>query len=117
MLVAGIARVATHDSTGVPATPTATAPALLPPSSSTTTSTTAAPGSIQAFVPEAERFVELHRGLTFKRPVTVTVLDDAAFRQRIASDQQPDKTATAKTQTVLRALGLIPPELDLGQAQ
>src|SRR5438874_1036036 len=113
MLVAGVARVATHDRAPVSMTTTTTRPLA---SSTTTTTTAAPPGSIQAFVPIAQRFVEQRRGLTFKRPVTVTVLDDAAFRQRIASDEKPDRTETAKTQSVLRGLGLIPPGLDLAAA-
>ena len=68
-------------------------------------------------MPVAEKFVEQHRGLTFKSPVKVTVLDDAAFRKQLLADNQDDPTEEQKSQKELRALGLIPPGLDLSKAE
>ena len=93
-----------------------------------TTTTTGAPSSsttavqasaIEAFVPEAEKFVEEHRGLTFVNPVKVTALSDDAFRQRIVADQKAgaDKAQIDKATKVLQALGLIPRGTDVAKAE
>src|SRR5262245_43646709 len=46
--------------------------------------------SIDAFVPEAVRFVEAHRGLKFKQSVKVRHLADKAFVDRIVQLQRDD---------------------------
>jgi hypothetical protein len=75
------------------------------------------PGSIEAFVPEAERFVQSHRGLKFKAPVTVHHLSDQAFSQRIVQLQRRDRASTDRQAKVLRALGLIGPAVDAEKAE
>jgi hypothetical protein len=75
------------------------------------------PDSIEAFVPEAVRFVESHRGLKFKAPVTVRHLSDQAFAARIVQLQRGDRASTAREAKVLRALGLIGPDVDAEKAE
>jgi hypothetical protein len=74
--------------------------------------TPADPPSLHAFVPEAEHFVEAHRGLLFKTPVHVVLLDDAAFRARSGGGGGLDPTVTAE----LHALQLVPRSVDLAAA-
>ena len=73
---------------------------------------------VEAFVPVAEKFVEEHRGLQFTKPVTVTALGDADFRQRLAANHSAstDKAELAKTRDLLEALGLVPKGIDLEKA-
>src|SRR3954470_21929039 len=115
VLVTGLVGVVTHNDPGPrsSASPT-TAPA--PPSAAPGTTAAPAAGSVEAFVPVAERFVEQHRGLKFKAPVTVTILDDAAFRKRLLDGEDTDKQEIERTAKVMRALGLIAPNTDLGKA-
>jgi hypothetical protein len=79
-----------------------------------------APGmSIQQFVPLAKRFVEQHRGLTFKTDVPVTLLDDAAFRARLldkGNTTKSDQAALLTTSKELKALHLMDAGVDLGAA-
>src|SRR5438874_4895464 len=80
------------------ATPPATTGApttTAPPNGAATTAPK--PGSVEAFLQVAEAFVEQHRGLKFKNPVQVTTLDDAAFRQRLLSDESTDKSEIEKS--------------------
>ena len=105
----------------VRAEPRRAAPAAPP-----TTTTPAAPGShsppvsadgpIEALVRELQAFVERQRGLAFKTPVKVTLLDDTAFRNRLLRDAAEDREDIEKTQLVLRAMGLLDPQVDLVKA-
>jgi len=79
-------------------------------------STSAAPGSIDAFVPEAMRFVESHRGHKFKHTVKVQHLSDQAFSNRVIELQRRDRASFDRQAKVLRALGLIPPGVDPDKA-
>jgi hypothetical protein len=81
-----------------------------------TKSTSAGPGSIDAFVPEAMRFVESHRGLKFKHTVKVQHLSDQAFSNRVIELQRRDRASFDRQAKVLRALGLIPPGVDPDKA-
>lgn len=67
------------------------------------------PPSLAAFVPEAESFVEAHRGLRFKTPVKVLLLDDAAFRRRSGAGSGLDPALIAG----IDALQLVPRSVDL----
>jgi hypothetical protein len=73
--------------------------------------TPADPPSLDAFVPEAERFVEAHRGLRFRTPVRVLLLDDAGFRRRSGGGGL-DPTLIAE----LDALQLVSRSVDLAAA-
>ncbi len=75
------------------------------------------PGSIEAFVPEAERFVEANRGLSFMLPVKVNHLSDAAFAQRIAELQAKDHADLDREAKLLRALDLVQPTVDVEKAE
>lgn len=77
----------------------------------------AASGSIDAFVPQAVRFVQAHRGLKFKRPVKVRHLSDQAFQARIIELQRQDPADTIRQGKVLRALGLLAPSVDPEKAE
>jgi hypothetical protein len=75
--------------------------------------------TIEQFVPIAEQFVEQHRGLKFKSPVQVTLLDDAAFRERLLGKQNSspgNDQAIATTSKDLVALHLIDRSVDLGSS-
>jgi hypothetical protein len=75
--------------------------------------------SIEQFVPLAKRFVEQHRGLKFKTDVPVTLLDDAAFRERLLGKSSSSKTpsqAITTSSKELKALHLIDKSVDLGAA-
>lgn len=74
-------------------------------------------GSLDEFVPIAERFVEEHRGLKFKADVKVLALPDAEFRQRLAGKQSSDAAALRTEAKVLSALGLLAGRPDLARAE
>jgi hypothetical protein len=96
----------TSDSAGVAAgstTSTSTTTTSAPPA------TTAPPAGIQQLVAQLEAFVAQNRGLPFTKAVPVTLLDPAAFQQRLAavnSDGQ-NQADTTKAEKVLQALGLL----------
>jgi hypothetical protein len=78
----------------------------------------ASPTGIEAFIPEAERFVEAHRGLTFKKPVQVSLLRDGDFRRRLQGQQgDEDKAAVERETRVLRGLGLLEGSPDVAKAE
>lgn len=127
LLVAGVAGLAVHEDpaperaiepTTVEVLPTtSTAPGTPPDTATTTTSVPPATAELVDLVAELQAFVERERGLKFKDPVKVTLLDDEAFRQRIADETKVDKEEIAKITRVLRALDLIEPGVDLEKAQ
>lgn len=123
ILVAGLVGVAVHKAPSknpttlqvLPSSTTSTVPGQ-------TTSTTKAdeplvPPELAGLISELEAFVEKTRGLKFLHPVKVTLLDDKAFRKRIAEASKPDKAEADKLARVLRALDLIKPGVDLVKAQ
>ena len=73
--------------------------------------------AIDALVAKLERFVEDHRGLKFKQPVKVTLIDTAAFSKRISDQSKPDPVASAKQSRILHALHLLPANVDAGAAE
>jgi hypothetical protein len=77
----------------------------------------ASSGSIDAFVPQAVRFVESHRGLEFKRQVKVRHLGDRAFADRVIALQRQDRADLDRQGKVLRALGLLKPDVDPEKAE
>jgi hypothetical protein len=89
----------------VPTTPRVTAPpaAAVP-----------AANSLERVIPILSAFVEKERGLKFKSPVTVTVLEDGPFKASLAERRMAPAEAEARqSQGVMRALGLIDPGVDL----
>jgi len=77
----------------------------------------AAAGTLEAFIPVAEAFVEQHRGLRFKAPVKVTFLADAEFTQELEKANGSDPTGYATEAKVLHALGLLDGLPDLAKAE
>ena len=72
----------------------------------------AKPGTIEAFVPDAMRFVETHRGLKYKQQVKVQHLSDQAFADRIIALQRADHADLDRQARILRAVGLLPAGVD-----
>lgn len=70
-------------------------------------------GSVQNFVPIAEKFVEEHRGLKFLKPVPVTLLNDTDFTKKLNEKNKIDTAALGKQAKELAALALIDGHMDL----
>jgi len=111
LLVTASTAAITHedksDSRGVAAgTTTSTSPTT---TTSAPPATTAPPAGIQQLVAQLEAFVAQNRGLPFTKAVPVTLLDPAAFQQRLAAVQSEGASSadTTKAEKVLRALGLL----------
>ncbi len=62
---------------------------------------------------DISRFVENERGLEFKGPVEVELVDDATFEARLLEDFEEDSEELARTAGQLRALGLLEHGVDL----
>ena len=90
-----------------PATSATTAPRAAPP-------VTAAAATIESQMPQLQAFVEKERGLTFKSPVALVVLDEGPFKSRLASYRlNPAQDEARRDQVAYRALGMIAPDVDL----
>ncbi|MFN2568312.1 MAG: hypothetical protein ABR564_01755 [Candidatus Dormibacteria bacterium] len=89
----------------------------VPASSGPAVDTSGMRAAVEAFLPEAQRFVEQHRGLAFTRRVDVTALDDAAFRKRLEELPGDSPADLEKATKELRALGLIQGKVDLGELE
>lgn len=102
-------------------TPRRVTTSVRPPASTTSTTgpppSPAAQAQLDSLVHQLEGFVERTRGLTFTRPVKVTLLDDAAFRKRLDSGEKADQAEVDKSAKVLRALGLIGKDVDLAASE
>ncbi|HZQ26329.1 MAG TPA: DUF6782 family putative metallopeptidase [Acidimicrobiales bacterium] len=110
LLVAGVAGVAVHQG------PRRAAPVVVA-GATTTSSTTALPPALAALITDLEHYVERTRGLTFQRPVPVTLLSEKEFKKRIDAQSQIDKATADKNTRVLRALDLVPAGTDLAKSQ
>jgi hypothetical protein len=124
LLLVGAAGVAVHEDTpgSSPPTTLSVSPASSDtvPGQPTTTAAKQQPlvsPELASLIARLEAFVEKNRGLKFKQPVKVTLLDEKAFRRRIADESKPDKAETDKFYRVLRALDLIDADVDLAKAQ
>ena len=111
LALGGIAVVVRRDdedrprSTAQPVPTTTTAPPGEPPTQS----------ELDAVVADLAGFVTEVRGLAFKRPVPVKLLDDAAFAARVESEAIEDIEELDETEGVLRALGLLDDGVDLAE--
>ena len=130
--VALVAGACGEDRDGSAARPLPSAPSPSPPPSSAPSPSTSAPSSrrsttappatvddavaLEQLVPELSAFVEAERGLRFKTPVEVTLLDDAAFRKRLDEDAREDAEELERSEEVLRAIGLLEGDGDLAEA-
>jgi hypothetical protein len=81
-----------------------------------TTTTEAAPESLDEAIAEIEAFVAEERGLPFLREVTVTLLDDEAFEDRLFEDFEEDTDEIVVSGQVLQAVGLVEPGTDMVEA-
>ena len=114
LLVAGLVGTATVDEGRGEAAPSPSSPPSSPPPPPPAgSSTTAAPAGIQSVVPSLQAFVERERGLAFKEPVDVTLLDDDAFEARLREDEDEDLEELRDAEAVLRAMGLLDEGTDL----
>ena len=118
LLVAGLVGTATVDEGRGEAAPSPSSPPASPPSPSSPpppagSSTTTVPAGIQSVVPSLQAFVERERGLAFKEPVDVTLLDDDAFEARLGEDEDEDLEELRDAEAVLRAMGLLDEGTDL----
>lgn len=102
--------------------PTPTQPDAAPPTAPTTSSapepTTTTASSVpttplERRVAELSAFVADQRELEFKRPVTVQLLGDDAFVDRLLRDVEENREDTDASEKLLRALRLIEPGVDL----
>lgn len=99
--------------------PTTTAPpagggAPTPPT--TAAGPTVTEDELVAEVRELQDFVATARGREFKQDVTVELLDDAAFEQRLLEAIDEDRDDIEIQGRVLSALGLIEPDVDVLEA-
>lgn len=85
-------------------------PALGPSATPTTT-------PLESVVPELQRFVEEARGLEFRRPVIVQVLEEAAFHRRIRVLVRPTLVEGSRRLRVLKALGLVDADVQLSRTR
>ncbi len=107
-LLGGVLAVRTFGTSPAAATPVT----QVPPS----TTTTVPNRPIDIAERDVQAFVAKTRGLTFTRPVAVTLLDDTAFKARLLGHDQPDQAEVDKATGELRALGFVPPGFDLVKA-
>lgn len=66
--------------------------------------------------PEIVAFVEAERGHRFSAPPSVAGLPDAEFEERFLAAQDGEPVLDPETEAWLRALGLLPPEVDAEEA-
>jgi hypothetical protein len=105
---------ATTDTTAPAAAPGPGPAPTAPPVTTPPAAAVPAASSIDQAVPALSAFVEKERGLKFKTPVTVTVLEEGAFKARLAERRlAPAEEEARQAQGVMRALGLIGPSVDL----
>ena len=73
-----------------------------------------AASALEAVLPELEAFVEQSRGAKFLRKPKVQLLDDKAFEAKLTEGEESDVAGEQAVLGVLRALGLIQGDVDLG---
>lgn len=99
--------------TGPSPTPNQSTSSTQSPSSTTTAPPkTVEEAKIRADVDNISKFVEQARGLTYKEQPHVEVFDEQSFKDRIAADIEKDRPAYEQEGNLLKALGLIPADLD-----
>ncbi len=94
------------------ATPSLTSTTAVRRSGSTNDSVPAAT-TIEDVVPVLQGFVEKERGLTYKHPVKVTLLDDEKFEERVVETSAEDEKDIEHTEAALQAMGLLTDDDDL----
>ena len=79
--------------------------------------TTTMQDAFNALAAQIQPFVSEHRGLRFKAPVKVTLLDAGAFRAKVLEISKDDNDELVRTGNEMRALGLLKPGVDLIKAR
>ena len=110
--------LAPETTTTLAAVPVTTPAPTAPPTTRTTTPPTTAaapaPNPVDQAIMAASAFVQKERGLRFTSPLKVTMLDEGPFRDRLNAVRTAPAVERAKReQPVLRALGVIAPDVDL----
>ena len=117
LLAAGVVGVATVDDGGGDDGSRARPSARSSPSAAATTAPAPqGPQALAAAVPELRAFVERERGLAFKRPVEVTLVDGDRFEARLAETEDEELDEVRDAEAVLRAMGLLDRGVDLAAA-
>lgn len=75
------------------------------------------PSPLRALIPELQAFVEKERGLSFRRPVRVQILEDEAFERRIRRLTRMSLVEARRRQRLMQALGVIGPDVDFKLVQ
>ena len=75
------------------------------------------PEDVQAEVDDISRFVEQERGLTFDHPVPVATLGADDFKARVLEEFQTDSDVLEAQGALLRAGGIVTPDVDVVQSQ
>lgn len=98
-----------------PSPPSSTGGPSTPPSTIDPTPTGPPPSQaeLDAEIADLSAFVERERGLEFITPVEVTMADEARFDELLFADFDEDAQSRLDTANVLKALGLVPADLDI----
>jgi len=108
-----VAATAGNDDTDGSAAPVSSTSSTTGSGSTSTTTTAPVAGTIEEVVPVIQAFVEKERGLTFKAPVDVKLLDDEEFEARVVETDAEDEKDIADAEAVLQAMGLLDEDEDL----
>ena len=125
LLAGGVLVVRQRAASSDSAAPSTTAPSGSSPSTTrpragsgpSTSTAPADPEAIRQRAVELQRYVERERGLTFKQPVEVQVLDDAAFKARVLQEFDKERASLERQGRLLQAAGLVPADVDAVEAQ
>jgi hypothetical protein len=82
----------------------------------TTPPAPATPAETEAVVAEISDFVAGEQGLAFLEPVDVELLGEGDFQDRLLADFDEDLDDLRREEHLFRALGLVPPDVDLVEA-
>lgn len=102
------------------APPTTSAPRSTTPRDPGSSGTPTAPideEQVKAEVASLQQFVERERELTFKNDVEVEVLASEAFKTRVLEEFESETEAMQKQAELFKAMGLVPADLDVVEAQ
>lgn len=76
----------------------------------------ATPAETEAVVAEISDFVAREQGLAFLEPVDVELLGEGDFQDRLLADFDEDLDDLRREEHLFKALGLVPPDVDLVEA-
>jgi hypothetical protein len=76
----------------------------------------ASEAEVRAAVDEISAVVEMERGLAFTEPVDVELAGEGEFRRRLLDDFDEGVDELRQTEVILKAFGLVEPDVDLVEA-